>query len=82
MFAAALLLAAFIVRELWSRRTPAPVEPETTATSPAALIPIRPPLPVPLKRVRTETSVRGVPSLKLTRIVPSKQKVVVVPLPK
>jgi len=81
VFAAALLLAAFIGRELWRRRAapPAPVEP--TASVPAVLNPTFPPLPVETPRRRTEMGVSAVPSLKLTRVQRRRPKTAV-PAPK
>lgn len=81
VFAAALLLAAFIGRELWQRRAPAPpAEPE--GMQPVALRPDRPALPSASEPKRTETAVTGVPPIKLTRVQRRKPTAPVVPAPK
>jgi hypothetical protein len=81
VFAAALLLAAFVGRELWLRRAaPTPAEPQAAASDPVALRPAKP--PIPSASGRTETAVTGVPPLKLTRVQRRKPKAAVVPLPK
>ena len=80
MFAAALLLAAFIARELWSRRGPALTAPEARVM-PAALNVTRPPLPAAQSGPRTEQAVSGVAPIKLTRVQRAKPKAVAVPVP-
>jgi hypothetical protein len=88
VFAAALLLAAFIARELWSRRSPSvPPAGTSSALDPAAqhptvLHPTRPPLPPLVKTNRTEQAVTGVAPIKLTRVQRRKPKAAVVPAPK
>lgn len=80
VFVAAVLLAAFIARELWSRRQ-APVPAASSDIAPIALNPGRPPLPdIPGAR-RTEAAVTGVAPIKLTRVQRRKLKSVAVPLP-
>jgi hypothetical protein len=82
VFAAALLLAGFVGRELWRRRAPEPEVPKAgfeDFVPDVAVNPTRPPLP---GRGRTETAVTTVPSVKLTRIVRRKEKSVPVPLPR
>jgi len=82
VFAAALLLAAFIGREAWKRRAPAAPEPAPlTAHEPAVLTPSFPPLPAGAARPRTETAVTAVPSLKLTRVQRRPRKTAPVPNP-
>ena len=83
MFAAALLLAGFVGRELWRRRAPEaastgfPVIEERAAAVPKAYMP-----PAGQPAGRTETAVSAVPSIKLSRVQRSKSKKVSVPLPK
>lgn len=79
VFAAALVLAAFIARELWVRQSPVTV---TTSVQPAALNPAFPPLPLTAPAHRTEHAVAGVASIKLTRVQRRKPKPAVVPAPK
>lgn len=84
VFAAALLLAAFVGRELWSRRGPASA---ASAAGPSAMEPVKlnPSYPSPAVAVpggRTETAVKGVPPLKLTRVQRRGSKTAVVPPPK
>jgi hypothetical protein len=82
VFAAALLLSAFIARELWRRRaTPAPAA-ETGRQGAIELNPTRPPLPSTTPGGRTEQAVTGVPPLKLSRLQPHKPKPEAVPAPK
>lgn len=83
VFAAALILAAFIGREFWKRRAPAAIEPLTPAVVvPAVLTPTFPPLPTGARRPRTESAVSAVPSLKLTRVRRRAREPVAVPAPK
>lgn len=84
VFAAALLLAAFVGRELWNRRRaePPPAPPEASVMEPAKLNPSFPPLPGVETGGRTETAVTGVPPLKLTRVQRRTRKSAVVPPPK
>jgi len=81
VFAAALLLAAFIARELWVRRAAAAPEPEKV-TMPAVLEISYPPLPQKATEQRTEQAVSGVAPIKLTRMQPRKQKLAPVPAPR
>ena len=83
MFAAALLLSAFIARELWHRRfaaQPPPTAAVPAERQPAVLNPTRPPQPVAASSRRTEVAVTGVASLKLTRV--QRRKPAPVPAPK
>lgn len=84
VFAAALLLAAFVGRELWLRRgaLSATAAPEASVMEPATLNPSYPALPGSETGGRTETAVTGVPPLKLTRVQRRKTKAAVVPPPK
>ncbi len=82
VFAAALLLSAFIARELWMRRSSARPAPETTSIQPAALNLTRPPLPLMSPGGRTEQAVTGVAPIKLTRVQRRKPKLDAVPIPK
>ncbi len=82
VFAAAILLAAFIGRELWSRRVVPAVSPEAAVMEPARLVPSYPPVPGSAVGGRTETAVTGVPPLKLTRVQRRKPRTAVVPPPK
>jgi hypothetical protein len=80
VYAAALLLAAFIGRELWARRrVPPPEEPGVVA--PAVLTPTRPPLPGSTVK-RTEQAVTAVAPIKLSRVRRLKPKTEPVPAPK
>ena len=80
VFAAALLLALFVGRELWRRWSLRP-RPEPVSTGPALVSPIRPEAPPLPGRGRTETAVSSVPPLKLSRIAPKRPKSTV-PAPK
>lgn len=82
VFAAALLLSAFIARELWRRRFAAQPAPETAVVQPAVLNPARPSLPLAAPARRTEVAVTGVAPIKLTRVQRRKPKPAVVPAPK
>ncbi len=83
VFAAALILAAFIGREVWKRRAPAAAEPTQSSVPVAAVLtPSFPPLPTGASRPRTETAVTSVPSLKLARVQRRPLKTVPVPAPK
>ncbi|MBI2387017.1 MAG: hypothetical protein HYV14_13575 [Elusimicrobia bacterium] len=83
VFAAALLLAAFVGRELWLRRAAAPSpEAPSAAAEPAALNPDKPPLPSMTSPGRTETAVTAVPSIKLSRVQRRKPKPAAVPAPR
>ena len=81
VFAAALLLSAFIARELWQRRTaaPSPVVPETSVKRAAPLNITYAPMPAPARR--TEQAVTGVAPIKLTRVQRRKPKADPVPAP-
>lgn len=79
VFAAALLLSAFIARELWLRRTPVMLEP--AALRPVVLNPGLPPLPVAATGHRTEVGVNGVAPIKLTRVQRRASKSAAVPAP-
>lgn len=81
VFGAALLLAAFIGRELWARRAPAdPKEP--VITTPIVLTPERLPLPGKPTTGRTETAVTGAPPIKLSRVQRRRPKSAPVPAPR
>jgi hypothetical protein len=81
VFAAALLLATFVGRELWRRRAPeVPVAPEPVLIHEAA-IPTQMPLPPAAGIRRTETAVGMVPPIKLSRVQRRKPKTSV-PAPK
>ncbi|MCR4294339.1 MAG: hypothetical protein NUW21_02300 [Elusimicrobia bacterium] len=80
VFAAAILLAGFVGRELWKRRV-APA-PAPSVMEPAKLNLSYPPLPGTDLGGRTETAVTGVPPLKLTRVQRRKPRTAVVPPPK
>ena len=83
VFAAAVLLAAFIARELWSRRGALrPDAPAAQAVRPVELNPTFPPLPVSSQSPRTETAVTGVPSIKLSRVQNRRPKPSAVPAPR
>jgi hypothetical protein len=82
VFAAAILLSAFIARELWSRRATAAPPPESAGPAPVALNPARPPLPEVAGTRRTEDAVTAVAPIKLTRVQPRKLKPDAVPSPK
>ena len=83
VFAAALILAAFIGREAWKRRAPAAAEPiQSSVPVPAVLTPTFPPMPTGTNRPRTEMGVTAVPSLKLARVQRRPLKTVPVPAPK
>ncbi|MBI2787727.1 MAG: hypothetical protein HYX59_03500 [Elusimicrobia bacterium] len=82
VFAAALLLSAFIGRELWLRRAAPPSEAPPALPGPAALDPAKPPLPSKTVGGRTETAVIAVPSVKLSRVQRRKPKNAPVPVPK
>lgn len=82
MFAAALLMSAFIARELWHRRSPTLPEREPAAAEPVALNPGRPPLPAMGTPRRTEVAVTGVAPIKLTRVQRRKPKPDAVPAPR
>lgn len=61
VFAAALLLAGFIARELWARRPqPAPVEPQASSAVPVPLNPARPGVSKPI--------VQGPPERAATKV--------------
>ncbi len=77
VIAAALILAAFVGRELWRRRPSAQEE-----AKPAELKVTRPAVPQPEATKRTETAVVGVAPIKLTRIQPGKPRQARVPAPK
>lgn len=82
VFAAALLLAGFVGRELWRRRQAAQPGPEmSTVTGPVTPSAARPATPLPPRKGTTEESVTSVPPLKLSRIQPRRKKPVV-PAPK
>ncbi|MBI5246681.1 MAG: hypothetical protein HY923_05830 [Elusimicrobia bacterium] len=83
VFAAALLLAGFVGRELWRRRAPAPESagfPVIEEHVAAIATPLPQSVSKPVKQ--TETSVTHVPSIRLTRVQRRKQKNVAVPVPK
>jgi len=82
VFAAALLLSAFIARELWQRRSaaPSPAALETPVRRAAPLNISYPPAAVPAHR--TEQAVTGVAPIKLTRVQRRKPKPDAVPAPK
>lgn len=82
VFAAALLLSAFIARELWLRRASGPKEPEAAAMQPAVLNLSYPPLPVAETGHHTETAVTSVAPIKLSRVQRRKPKPEAVPAPK
>ena len=90
VFAAALLLSAFVARELWRRR---PVTPDRAVGEAVPLAesvgkavesnPYRPPLPAAASTHRTERAVTGgVPAIKLTRVQGRKHTFDAVPVPK
>ncbi|MBI4062279.1 MAG: hypothetical protein HY403_12725 [Elusimicrobia bacterium] len=81
VFAAALLLAAIIVRELWRRPAVAPPAPEASA-EPAAPVAFRPPLPEGLTAPRAELAASEVAPIKLTRIQRPRPKPAAVPAPR
>ena len=64
VFAAAILLAGFLARELWLRRRPAPA-PEAPA-APAVAAPVRPAWPKPAPQAEVGTA--GSPPVRMTRI--------------
>jgi hypothetical protein len=80
VFGAALLLAAFIARELWARRQVRPSQ-EAEAMAPAVLTPTRPPLPGSTVK-RTVQAVTAVAPIKLSRVRRVKPKAEPVPAPK
>ncbi len=80
VFAAALLLSAFIARELWSRRRAALRAPEAAGLQPAAPNLSRAPLPLEAGTRRTERAVTGVAPIKLVRA--RRRKPDVVPAPR
>ncbi|MDD5302392.1 MAG: hypothetical protein PHS14_04710 [Elusimicrobia bacterium] len=82
VFAAALLLSAFIARELWRRRSPAQPAPDTAVMRPIELNLTRPPLPLEDSPRRTEAAVTGVAPIKLTRVQRRKPKPAAVPAPR
>lgn len=83
VFAAALLLAAFVGRELWRRRgAAASAAASASSAQPVALDPAKPPLPSKNPAGRTETAVIAVPSIKLSRVQRRKPKTAPVPVPK
>jgi hypothetical protein len=84
VFGAALLLAAFIARELWARRQARPpVEPGSGAMQETLILnPTRPPLPPSAAGPRTEQAVTRVAPIKLSRISRRKPKPTAVPAPK
>ncbi len=86
VFAAALLLAAFVGRELWRRRTVmAPPEVEAGPQTPAPLNPIRTTYFGPAPAPRTVTAVMVPSPIKLRRVKPAKARLSkhdTVPLPK
>lgn len=84
VFAAALLLAAFVGRELWNRRGPAAAAsaPQPSAMEPVKLNPSYPSPAVPGSGGRTEAAVTGVAPLKLTRVQRRRARTAVVPPPK
>jgi hypothetical protein len=85
VFAAALLLSAFIARELWHRRFAAQPPPSAAVPAerqPAVLNPTRPPLPVAASPRRTEVAVTGVAPIKLSRVQRRKPGPASVPAPK
>lgn len=81
MFAAAILMFAFVARELWRRR-PAPAAAAPEIARPIELIP-EPPIGRQSVKAppRTETSVKSVPSIKLTKVA-RRRKTEPVPAPK
>lgn len=83
VFAAALLLAAFVGRELWRRRAAVPSAERPSGTAePAVLNPAKPALPSGSPSARTETAVIGAPSIKLSRVQRRKPRAAPVPVPK
>jgi len=84
VFAAALLLAAFIARELWARRQALPPVEDPPGKMQETLIlnPTRPPLPAPATGSRTEQAVSIVAPIKLSRVYRRKPKPSAVPAPK
>ena len=82
VFAAALLLAAFIARELWLRRAATASAPEAAAMRPAVLNPTFPPLPTAETGHHTETAVTSVAPIKLVRAQQRKSRPASVPAPK
>ena len=81
VFAAALLLAAFVARELWIRRAPAAPKSGPPAAGAVPLNPERPPAPGAVPGGKTERAVTKVPALRLTRIQRPKPKPAAVPAP-
>lgn len=82
VFAAALLLSAFVARELWRRR---PVPRPATGSEivpPIVLSPSHPALTREEERRRTETGVNSVAPIKLSRVQPPKHRDAVPPVPK
>ena len=82
VFAAALLLSAFIARELWLRRSASPSTPGSAALQPVMLNPTFPPLPTVEKGHQTEVAVTSVAPIKLSRVQRRKIKTEPVPAPK
>lgn len=86
VFAAALLLSAFVGRELWRRRAAtaatAPAAASSAAAEPAVLNPEKPALPSKSPAVRTETAVIGAPSIRLSRVQRRKPRNAPVPVPR
>lgn len=78
VFAAALLLSAFIARELWRRRASAQ---EVEAPMKAVEIHATHPDYAAPSRGRTEQAVMNVPPIKLTRVQPRGPKPRVPPVP-
>lgn len=78
VFAAALLLSAFVARELWRRHGSAP------SAAPAAVRPEPAPAPSPAaggKVYAMERAVTSVPSMRITRIERRKPRPAPVPAP-
>lgn len=82
VFAAALLLAAFIGRELWLRRPAARPVPAAASVQALALDVSFPPSPRAETARRTETAVTGVAPIKLTRVARPKPGTKTVPAPR
>ncbi len=82
VFAAALLLSAFIARELWQRRSAAP-EPVVVEAPVRRAAPLNITYaPMPASARRTEQAVTGVAPIKLTRVERRKPKAEAVPAPR
>ncbi|PIR17793.1 MAG: hypothetical protein COV48_08280 [Elusimicrobia bacterium CG11_big_fil_rev_8_21_14_0_20_64_6] len=82
VFAAALILAAFLIREFWSRRSAANPAPQETTAAIMEPVELKAARPAPVSHGRTEQAVTGVPPLKLSRVQPRKLRTKAVPAPR